>query len=138
MVQIFDSKTIWKKHVKPPLVNLGSSGRIRFSTEAVELLKLNSSMKLTFYVDDKDKEIIYFYEDENGIPVRSYKLASGKKIECFILCRPLSLKLLTFFKCTDYSTYRITQETSKLNGKKSWFILKSNKHIPHEWRKKNN
>lgn len=138
-IEILNAETVFNKKGKPPIVFIesGRNARINFSVEAVKLLDLKEGMRISFILLNKDKEIIYFYEDEKtGIPLKLQMDAkSGKRLA--ISCRPLARKLNEHFGYGDaQKTFLLTKDKSEVEGKKMWFILKSKQHKPIQWRKK--
>jgi hypothetical protein len=136
MIETFNINTIWNRRGKPPVVQISKWGHIRFSVEAVKLLCLKEGMKLSFTIDHRDKGIIYFYQSTQGMPLHcGAKTKTGERLE--IYCRPLSLKLLSFFCFSRNKTFRTTNEKITVPGatEKAWFILKDNIHKPLKWKK---
>ena len=135
MITIYNRQTTWDDRRKPAIVRISGRGFIHFSVEAVKLLNLKEGMKLVFLTDDKDRDIILFYQHESGIPLRiTAKMKKNNAVRLSILCRPLSLKLLTFLKLKQSTSIRITTDIIKTNGKKCWFINKNFIHIPTKWK----
>lgn len=135
MVTIYNRENTWDKDSKPAIVRISGRGFIHFSVEAVKLLNLKEGMTLIFRVDDADPSIILFHEHKSGIPLRvTARLKKTGNIRLSILCRPLSLKLLTFLKLRQSTSIRLTKDTVKADGREFWFISKDFIHVPTKWK----
>lgn len=133
MVQILNIDTIFSKHSKPATIRIAPNGFVRFSSAAVKNLGLTEGMKLEFYLDKEKDDIVFFAENERGIPLRltnRYKKSPSLQI----CCRPLPLKLLTHLKIKEAITFRLYPEKVFFNEKQCFVIEKLNKHIPTKWR----
>jgi hypothetical protein len=125
----FDRNSIWDKRDKPPVVRVAKNGTVRFSVSAVKLLGLKESDCLTFQIDYRDTDVVYFFKDKNGIPLRvGAEYDSGIMLQT--LCRPLVKKLLQFFGLKGNTTFDITDEQT--SGK--YVISKLKIHEPLKWR----
>lgn len=132
--EILNRKTVKSVRVKPPTVQLHTDGQVRFGVEAVNLLGLKEGEKIEFIIHQQDKGIIYFTKSESGFELKVSKTLSGK-IRLLVLCRPLLKRLFNFFGLTQSKTYDITNETADYYGRKCWFILKENHHVPIKWKR---
>lgn len=133
--EVLNIKTYWNRRGKPPVFRISKNGHIRFSVEAVKLIGIKEGDKLTFVIHKNDPGILYFHIDNiNGFKLKiGGKYQSGYYLQ--ILCRPLSLRLLSHFNITKNETFDITNDKTRVNDNEAWFVLKSNKHIPIKWRK---
>lgn len=131
---VFDATSVINKRCKPPVVRV-SYGRVIFSVEAVKLLGLKVGDKISFVMNEKDKDIIYFKKDTNGLPLMTDFIGlTGERLR--ICCRPLAQTILSFFSYQQSKTFSVSAELADVYGEKMWFILKSGLHKPIKWRRK--
>lgn len=137
----FDSNTIWNKRGKPPVIRIdaGEQGRICFSTEAVKLLGLKEGMRITFRIYKEDKDIIYFYQQATGIPLKQMQVVKSGSMMA-IYCRPMAKNLLAHFNYdqSGHKTFTLMADTVVMPDTSccAWFILKNNIHKPIQWKRK--
>lgn len=132
---IYNKETIWNRRIKPPVVGIAYlSGRIRFSAEAVKLLSLKENDCISIMIDERDRDIFYFFVD-NKKGMRLYK--SAKKdakygIGLQVCCKPLSRKILAFMRLGKVASFDVTNEKCNTESGKMWFIRKGMIHKPME------
>jgi len=134
---VYNADTVFNKKGKPATVSLDwNCGRINFSCNAVRLLGLKEGMRVTFETKENEPDLIYFYEDAKGIPLKLYGV-HWEGVSLSIFCRPLSRILLSHFKLKKNTTFDVTAQTINLQDrlKPVWFIDKWKKHEPVKWRK---
>lgn len=114
---------------KPPVVCFDRKGRVSFSVAAVQLLKLEEGTKLKFVFDPREKDMIYFYQDADGLPLKVTYTETKKKIRLNITSKGLVWNMLEFFDCKNKSmSFPVKKETVKLNtGVTAWFVRKKGK-----------
>jgi len=132
--QILNRETVKSERKKPPTIQMNKDGQIRFGVEAVLLLNLQPGEKIEFLIHQSDTGIIYFTKSEKGFELKK-EVTPGGKFRLLLLCRPLVKKLFSFFSLNESKTYDITNETADYYGRKCWFILKKNHHVPIKWKK---
>ena len=129
MIQIIDSTTGWNRQGKPAIVHIKGDGFVNFSVEAVRLLEFTAGDRLSFMFDDTDRTRVLFYRDEKGIPLRiTKKCQTGNRLS--ILCRPLSIKILSFLKCKGATSFRMVKEEVNVEKKDCWELSITSLHIP--------
>ncbi len=135
-MEIFNKETIWDKRAKPPVVRISKHGHVRFSVEAVKLLGITKDTPITFMIDPRDHDIVYFYIDkEKGLPlVNNNKSLSGVGLQ--ICCRPMAIRILRYFSMKNGGSFDITNDKCSTVHGEMWFIRKDKTHIPVKWRKK--
>lgn len=133
--EIFNKETIWNKRGKPPVLRISKNGHIRFSGVAVDILGLTLETKISFMVDARDKDLIYFYVDaEKGMPLGMVnKTIKGNGYQ--ICCRGLAIKLLKFIGSSGNVTFDITTDKCETPHGSMWFVRKDKIHKPIKWRK---
>jgi hypothetical protein len=132
---IYNKKTVYNKRGKPALLRFSKYGHIQFSSAASKLLGLKEGMRLSFMTDNRDKGIIYFFEDAGGLNLR--QVNNGKRNKGLqICCRSLSLRLLDFFGFKDNKSFDVKADTLLVNNTNAWFVLKENVHKPIQWKKR--
>lgn len=132
-VEILNKKTIKSERTKPPTIQFFRMGQIRISVGAAKILGLMAGDRIEFLIHRADKEIIYFTKSDSGFELKAEKTKQGKS-RLLILCRPLTKKLSLFFDIKESKTFDVTDEIADFYGRKCWFILKKNNHIPLKWR----
>ena len=133
--EILNSKTNWNVSGKPAMIRISKHGVMRFTVEAVRLLKLKLDMRLTFLLHPNDNGIIYFHTHADGLPLKA-DAVSKNGVALYCCGRKHAARMLEFFKIsTANKTFDITAEQSTVNGQQCWFILKDKIHKPIKWRK---
>jgi hypothetical protein len=95
MIKTYNSKTFLKPLGKPPVISF-QNGRISFSVEASKLYNLTVGDKISFYVNDEEKDIIYWSKTKDGLPIQiDAELKSGNRHR--ICNRKLSRELSEHF-----------------------------------------
>lgn len=125
-VIIFNRHNVYNQRKKPSIVRIDcakTNSRIRFSVEAVKTLGLKATDCLTFIVLKNDKGNIYFHIDnKNGLKLRQVKTRNDA-IYLEVNCRLLARKLLLHFGIKeDARSFLITNDTTKVNDVKCWYI----------------
>ena len=137
MMEIFTAKTTWKKRGKPPVLRVSTWGHIRFSVSTVKNLSLKPGDKISFMIDYRDKEVVYFFKDDDGGMVLGFCTKGSDGVNGLqVCCRPMALKILEHFGFTGNKTFDITTETCKTDRGEMWMILKSKIHKPIKWKRK--
>lgn len=133
--EIFNKETSWNKRGKPPVVRISQSGHIRFSVEAVKVLGIAKDTPISFLIDKRDDDVIYFFIDKDkGMPLVDCTFAqSGTGLQ--ICCRPLSFRLLDFLGQKKNVTFGVTKDTCDVFEKKMWFLRKDRIHKPIKWKR---
>lgn len=133
--EIFNKETIWNRRGKPPVLRFSQNGHIRFSVEAIRILGLSKDTPISFMIDRRDEDVVYFFVDkENGMPL--WDCTKGKNgVGLQVCCRPLALKVLSFMGLKKNITFDITTDKCKTQNGEMWFVRKDKIHQPVIWRK---
>jgi hypothetical protein len=128
MIKTYNSKTFLKPLGKPPVISF-QNGRISFSVEASKLYNLTVGDKISFYVNDEEKDIIYWSKTKDGLPIQiDAELKSGNRHR--ICNRKLSRELSEHFSVKNKKSFVVSKENANICGVKSFFILKSKQYKP--------
>lgn len=131
--EILNRETVKSERKKPPTIQINKEGQLRFAVEACILLGLNAGDKIEFLIHKEDTGIIYFTKSESGFELKK-EITPGGKTRLLVLCRPLAKRLINHFSLSGSRTFDVTNEISDYYGRKCWFILKKNNHIPVKWK----
>ena len=135
--EIFDKETVWNKRGKPPVLRISDNGFIRFSGKAVEILGITKETKISFMIDKRDDDLIYFYVDDvKGLPLAEInKTIKGNGYQ--VCCRQLAKRLLKFLKGGKYKnvTFDVVNEKCETPNGSMWFVKTSSIHKPIKWKK---
>ena len=126
MIKTYNSETFIKPLGKPPVISFQNS-RISFSVEASKLYGLKLGDKISFYINDDEKDIIYWSKTNNGLPIQiDAKLKSGNRYR--ICNRRLSRELSEHFSVKNKKSFVVSKENANICGVKTFFILKSKQY----------
>lgn len=119
MREILNATTIWNERRKPAVVQLNKCGHVRFSIEAVKILGLKKTDRITFMIEEDDDLIYFWVDNESGFPINEIEtLKTGKRFS--VCCRPLVKKILQHWgKETNVS---VSINNSEVRG--MWFLNK--------------
>lgn len=133
--EIFNKETSWNRRGKPPVLRFSKNGHIRFSVEAINVLGLSKGVPISFMIDWRDSDIVYFFvDDKKGMPL--WDCTKGKNgVGLQICCRPLALKIINFMGLKGNVTFDVTNDKCKTEKGEMWFVKKSSIHQPIIWRK---
>jgi hypothetical protein len=93
MREILNAATIWNERRKPSVVQFNKCGHVRFSVEAVKILKLKKTDRISFMIEEDDDLVYFWLDNEQGFPLtESTELKTGVRFS--VCCRPLVNRIL--------------------------------------------